>query len=162
MQLTQRLSQINTYLCFKSNLLQERKGTSLTYFKVFFNCIKQFSRCISVYLVLFWFISVYFGLSWSISAHLGLSRSILVYLAQSISDFLRLSQIISDYLEISGTIWAYLGLSGTTSDYLRLWCKQRQERASLSLFETFSFFSYSQERFLEELALLKTLIYKQL
>ena len=57
---------------------QEREGTSLNYFKVIFNYIKQFSWSIILYLVLSQFISVYLGLSWSISVHLGASRSISV------------------------------------------------------------------------------------
>ena len=39
---------------------QEREGTSLNYFKVVFNYIKQFSWSVLLYLVLSRFISVYF------------------------------------------------------------------------------------------------------
>ena len=54
---------------------QEREGTSLNYFKVFFNYIEQYSQSILLFLALCWFISVYLGLFWSI-LHLIESRSI--------------------------------------------------------------------------------------
>ena len=113
------------------DVLQERKGTSLNYFKVFFIYIEQFSRSIFVYLGLSR-ISVYFGLSWSIFVHLGLSRTISDYLglswsisvhlglSQSISDCLGPSGIIWDYSGLYGTIWHYLALSGTIWYYLTL------------------------------------------
>ena len=85
------------------------EGTSLNYFKVYFNYIKQFSWSLFLYLgflCLSWSIFDYLGLcqcisvnlclSWSISVHLGQSRSISVYihLYRSISVYFALSQII--------------------------------------------------------------------
>ena len=52
---------------------QEREGTSLNYFKVFLNYIKQFSQSILLYLDLSRSILDYLGISWSISLHLGAS-----------------------------------------------------------------------------------------
>ena len=79
---------------------QEREGTSLNYFKVFFNYIEQFSRSILLYLTLSCYISVYHGLFWTIFVFLGASQCISVYLD--------LPWSISVYLGISQTIWDYL------------------------------------------------------
>ena len=101
---------------------QEREGTSLNYFKVIFNYIKQFSwsialscSTVSVYLSLFWTILVYLCATWSNLVYLGLSRTIWDYLAISgtIWNYLALSGTIYDYLGLSNTIWQYIGLSGT-------------------------------------------------
>ena len=84
---------------------QEREGTSLNYFKIFFNYIKQFYWSILLYLGLSSSIFDYFGLSWFIFVYLHLSRTI--------SNNLRQSRTILDNLghsrTISGTIWDYLG-----------------------------------------------------
>ena len=58
---------------------------------------------------------------------------------QYISRVIKLSSITFGGQEtgLSGTIWEYPGLTGTISDYLRLGCKQKQERASYCYFETF-------------------------
>ena len=103
------------------DVLQEREGTYLNYFKVFYNYIKQFSRCIPLYLCPFWAILVHLA-SQNISVHLGLSWPISDCLHQSrpISDCLEISLAISDYLRLSWTILDYLGLSQAISDYLRL------------------------------------------
>ena len=79
------------------DVLQEREGKSLNYFKVYFNYIEQFSCSILLYL----------GLSQSILDYLGLSRCIFVHLSasRSISVYLRLSRTISDYLGLSWTLW---------------------------------------------------------
>ena len=66
------------YLKKLRDILQEREGTSLNYFKIFFNYIENFFWSVSLYLALYQFVSIYFGLSWSISLHLGASWSILV------------------------------------------------------------------------------------
>ena len=70
------------------DVLQEREGTSLNYFKVHSNYIEQFSQSILLYLALSRFISVYFGLSRSLLMHLNASQCNLVYLgiSHSISD----------------------------------------------------------------------------
>ena len=99
------------------DVLQERKGTRLNYFKEFFNYIKQFS----------WSIFLYLCLSQSIFDYLGLSPCILVHLRfLSISKlyqtiflvYLTLSQFISVYSGLSWSISVYLGLSLTILDYL--------------------------------------------
>ena len=64
---------------------QEREGTSLNYFNVFFNYIKQLPRSIFLYLGLSRSILDYLGLSRCSSVHLGLSRSISVYLSLSMT-----------------------------------------------------------------------------
>ena len=106
------------------DIQQEREGTSLNYFKVYFNYIEQLSRSLLLYLgflCLSWSIStilVYISASQSISGNLGLSRSILVYISlfRTISDYLGLSCTISDYLRLSRTISVYLGLYRSISD----------------------------------------------
>ena len=81
-------------LCKKlRDVQQERESTSLNYFKVIFNYIKQFS----------WSILVYLGLSWSILLHLGL--------------FATLGSIL-EYLGLFRTVLDNLGLSWTILDYL--------------------------------------------
>ena len=77
------------------DVLQEREGTSLNYFKLFPNYIEQNSRSILLQLGLLWTILVYLGASWSILFYLGLSWAIL--------SFLELSWTILDYLGLS---WA--------------------------------------------------------
>ena len=74
-----------------------------------------------------------------------------------------LIQILPDHVShiLSDTIWDILGLSETIWDYLQLSRTRVQVKAGESkilLFETFSFFFYYflPERFLEELALLKS------
>ena len=100
---------------------QEREGTSLNYFKIFFNYIKQiFGPSHSIFLCL--------GLSQSILDYLGLSQSISVYLglSWSFSVYLRLFWTVLDYLGLFQTILDYLGLSQTfrlsrtASNYLNL------------------------------------------
>ena len=118
------------------DIQQECEGTSLNYFKVYFNYIEQLSRslllylgflclswsifdylglyqCISVYLCQSMSILVHLSLSWSILVYLGLSRSISVYLglSWSILVYLGLSWAILDNMGLSGTICGYLGLS---------------------------------------------------
>ena len=90
------ISTINAYQIEQKKLRdvqQEREGTSLNYFEVFFNNIKQFFRSILLYLGLSWSILDYLVLSWCILVDLGLFRSISVCLG--------LSRTISDYLGLS-------------------------------------------------------------
>ena len=61
------------YLKKLRDVLQEREGTSLNYFKIFFYYIKQFSLSIFLYLALSPFISVYLGAPRSILVFLGLA-----------------------------------------------------------------------------------------
>ena len=61
-----RVSVNNAYHKKLRDVQQEREGTSLNYFKVIFNYIKQFS----------WSILVYLGASWSILVYRDLFRSI--------------------------------------------------------------------------------------
>ena len=84
------------------DVLQEREGTSLNYFKEFFNYIKQFSRSIFLYLCL----------SQSILDSLGLSRCILLRLGLSWSN--------SVYLSLSQSIFVHLSISWSILDYLLL------------------------------------------
>ena len=70
-----------TYLKKKlRDVLQEREGASVNYFKLCFKYIKQFYCSISLYLALSRFILVFFGLSWSILVHISVSWSISVHL----------------------------------------------------------------------------------
>ena len=61
---------------------QEREGTSLNYFKVFFNYIEQFSQSILLYLSLSQSILEYLCLSRWILVYLDISMFISVYLGQ--------------------------------------------------------------------------------
>ena len=90
----------------------------------------------------------YIGICWAIFGCLWLSLAI--------SNYLWLSLAISGYLWLYLAISGYLGLSRAISGYLRLQVEVGESK--LLLFETFSlaFFFSSHERFLEELALLKT------
>jgi len=107
------------YICVLTkklrDVLQEREGTSLNYFKVFFDYIEQFSRSVSVCLSLSQSVSVCLGLSRTVSDCLGLSWTILNFLGlfRTILDYIGLIWTILDYLGLSWTILDYLGLSGT-------------------------------------------------
>ena len=58
---------------------QEREGTSLNYFKVFFKYIEQLSCSISLYLPISWFITVSSSLFLTILVFIGLSQTGLDY-----------------------------------------------------------------------------------
>ena len=102
------------------DVLQERKGTSLNYFEVYY--IEQFSRSILLYLIYSRSLLDYLGQSWCISVHLSVSQFISFYLSLSLSIYiyLYLSLSISVYLGLSWSILVYLGLSQTILDYLGL------------------------------------------
>ena len=110
---------------FIQDILQEREGTSLNYFKVNSNYIEQLSQSILFNLALFRFILVYLGSSCSILVHLALSRFISIYIgpSRSILVYFGLSQSISVYLGLCGqsrAIYGCLWLFWAISGYLRL------------------------------------------